>query len=69
MQEIEQQEYALERKRKALEAQISALKADYDAVETETLKNLSLKKKKIELALQDQGKMAQSRKSDESTEQ
>ncbi len=63
-QEIENKQLALDRKRKALNAQIDFLKAEFEAEEIETLKNIELNKLRENLLLQDRVDMAKNRKGD-----
>ena len=63
-QDIENQQLTLERKRKAINAQIDFLKAEFDAEEIETLKNIELNMLRENLLLQDRVDMAINRKGD-----
>ena len=63
-QEIENKQLALDRKRKAINAQIDFLKAEFEAEEIETLKNIELNKLRENLLLQDRVDMAKTRKGD-----
>jgi len=63
-QEINRKHFGLERKRVAMEAQIAELRAEFEAVESETLKLISIEKATTERLTQDQSKMAKSRKAD-----
>jgi len=63
-QEIVRQQISLERKRKAMEAQISLLRSEFDAEETQALKVIGIDKARDERFSQDKARMARSRKSD-----
>jgi circadian clock protein KaiC len=63
-QEIENKQLALDRKRKAINAQIDFLKAEFEAEEIEALKNIELNKLRENLLLQDRVDMAKNRKGD-----
>ncbi len=63
-QEIERKQFGLELKRAATEAQIVVLRSEFKADESETLKNIEMEKAKTERFVQDQKKMAKSRKAD-----
>lgn len=63
-QEINRKQFGLERKRAAMEAQITDLRAEFEAEESETLKIIDIEKARTKLFTQDQSKMAKSRKAD-----
>jgi circadian clock protein KaiC len=63
-QEIKRKQFGLERKRVALEAQVSELRAEFEAEESEALKNINIEKARTERFTQDKSKMAKSRKAD-----
>ena len=63
-QEIKSKQFRLERKRVAMEAHIGELQAEYEAEESETLKIINMEKARTEQFVQDQSKMAASRKAD-----
>ena len=63
-QEIERKQFGLELKRAAAEAHIVVLQSEFKADESETLKIIEMEKAKTERFIQDQKKMAQSRKAD-----
>lgn len=63
-QEIRRKQLELERKRKAMEAQIAVLRAEYEAEETEALKAVGLVETRYNRLLQDRIEMAKSRKAD-----
>jgi len=63
-QEIRRKQLELERKRKAMEAQIAVLRAEYEAEETEALKVVGLVETRYNRLLQDRIEMAKSRKAD-----
>lgn len=63
-QEIEREQFGLGLKRAAMEAQIVVLKSEFKADESETLKIIEMEKAKAERFVQDQKKMAKSRKAD-----
>jgi circadian clock protein KaiC len=64
-QMVDQKKIELERKRKAMEAQIAALQAEFEADETEVLKMIALDEAKSNQLLQNQLEMAVSRKADQ----
>lgn len=66
-QEIVRQQISLERKRKAVEAQIALLRAEFDAEESQALKVIGIDEAKVERFTQDKARMAMSRKSDADT--
>lgn len=63
-QEIARKQVALERKRDAMEAQITLLRAEFEAEKSEALKVLNIEMAKRERFAQDRARMAQSRKGD-----
>ena len=63
-QEIERKQFALGLKRAAMEAQIVVLQSEFKEEESETIKNIEMGKAKAERFIQDQKKMAESRKAD-----
>jgi circadian clock protein KaiC len=63
-QEIKRKQFGLERKRVALEAQVAELRAEFEAEESEALKNINIEKARTERFTQDKSKMAKSRKAD-----
>ena len=63
-QEIERKQSEIELKRAATEAQIVVLKSEFKAEESESLKIIEMEKAKTERFIQDQKKMAKSRKAD-----
>jgi circadian clock protein KaiC len=63
-QEIEQLEISLERKRKALEAQIAAMQANFDAEAKEQQRMIGQRRTQSQYRLQEQVHMAHSRKAD-----
>ncbi len=66
-QEIGRREFELERKRKAMEAQIVMLRSEFDAEEAEALKIIKSEKLKDERFTQNKARMAKSRKADANT--
>ncbi|MDR3626084.1 MAG: circadian clock protein KaiC [Ignavibacteriaceae bacterium] len=63
-QEIERRQFGLELKRAATKAQIVVLQSEFKEDESETLKIIEMEKAKAEMFIQDQKKMAESRKAD-----
>ena len=63
-QDIERKQFGLELKRAATEAQIVVLHSEFKEEESETLKTIEMEKAKTEMFVQDQKKMAVSRKAD-----
>lgn len=63
-QEIERKQLGLELKRAATEAQIAVLQSEFKAEESETLKIIEMGKAKTERFVEEQKKMATSRKAD-----
>ena len=63
-QETERKKLDLERKRKAMEAQIALLKVEFEAEEAEALKLIRNGEDQTQRLMQDQGEMALSRKAD-----
>jgi circadian clock protein KaiC len=63
-QEIERKQFGLELKRAATEAHILVLQSEFKAEESETLKIIEMEKAKTERFVQNQKKMAESRKAD-----
>jgi len=63
-QEIERKQSGLELKRTATEANIVVLQSEFKAEEVETLKVIEMEKAKTERFIQEQKKMAESRKAD-----
>jgi circadian clock protein KaiC len=63
-QNVERGQLGLERKRKALEAQIAALRAEFEAQETETLSIIGQEKAQAAQLAQERGDMGLSRKVD-----
>jgi circadian clock protein KaiC len=63
-QEVERGQLELERKRKALEAQIAALRVEFEAQETETLKIIAQEQTREAHLTQERVDMGQSRKAD-----
>lgn len=66
-QDIGRREFELERKRKAMEAQIVMLRLEFEAEEAEALKIIKSEKVKDERFTQNKAKMAKSRKADANT--
>ncbi len=66
-QEFGRREFELERKRKAMEAQIVMLRSEFEAEEAEALKIIKSEKVKDERFTQNKAKMAKSRKADANT--
>lgn len=62
--EIERKQLGLELKRAAAEAHITVLQSEFKAEESETLKIIEMEKAKTERFIQEQKKMAESRKAD-----
>jgi circadian clock protein KaiC len=62
-QVIEQRKRALERRRKNLDAQISSLKAEFEAEKTETLKLIAIDEARLMSIAKDSKEIAKSRKS------
>jgi hypothetical protein len=60
---IEQRKFALERKRKALEAQIDSLKKEFEAEEAESMKLIGIEENRMLVNVAGQKSMAESRKS------
>jgi circadian clock protein KaiC len=63
-QEIGRKQFALERRREAKEAQMILLQSEFDAEESEALKVIGIEKARNDRFIQDQAKMAKSRKGD-----
>jgi circadian clock protein KaiC len=63
-QEIERKQFGLKLKRASTEAQIVVLQSELKAEESETLKIIEMEKAKAEMFMQNQRKMAESRKAD-----
>lgn len=63
-QEIRSKQFRLERKREAMEAQITVLRSEFEAEESESLKVIGFEKARDERLNLDKIKMAKSRKSD-----
>ena len=63
-QEFRHKQFGLQRKRKALEAQIELLRSEFESEESEVLKGIENDKARNERFIQDQKKMADSRKAD-----
>jgi circadian clock protein KaiC len=63
-QEIRIKQFSLERKRKAMEAQIVMLRSEFEAEESETLKAIGNKKSREDRFAQDKVRMAMSRSGD-----
>jgi circadian clock protein KaiC len=63
-QEIGRKQFGLKRKREAVEAQIAVLRSEFEAEVTEALRSIKNDKARIERYLQDETKMAKSRKAD-----
>jgi len=63
-QEIERKQFGLELKRAAADAHIVVLKSEFKEEESETLKIIEMEKAKTERFVQEQKKMAESRKAD-----
>jgi circadian clock protein KaiC len=63
-QEIGRRQFELERKRKAMEAQIVMLRSEFEAEESEALKIIGSDKVRDERFTQDKARMAKSRKAD-----
>ncbi len=63
-QEIRSKQFRLERKREAMEAQITVLRSEFEAEESESLKVIGFEKARDERLNLDKVKMAKSRKSD-----
>jgi circadian clock protein KaiC len=63
-QEVERGQLELERKRKALEAQIAAMRVEFEAQETETLKIIAQEQTREAHLTQERVNMGQSRKAD-----
>jgi len=63
-QDVERKKLELERKRKALEAQISVMQIEFEAEEAETLKTISVGEGKFKQITLDEEEMALSRKAD-----
>lgn len=63
-QEIERKQVALERKRKAIEAQIVLLRSEFEAEEAEASKIIGIERARQERVAQDMARMAASRKED-----
>jgi circadian clock protein KaiC len=63
-QEIERKQLGLELKRSATQAQIAVLQSEFKAEESESIKIIEMEKAKTERFVQDQKKMAESRKAD-----
>ncbi|MCL4547129.1 MAG: circadian clock protein KaiC [Bacteroidetes bacterium] len=63
-QEIERKQFGLELKRAATDAHIVVLKSEFKEEESETLKTIEMEKAKNQRFIQEQKKMAESRKAD-----
>ncbi|MEW6652990.1 MAG: ATPase domain-containing protein, partial [Bacteroidota bacterium] len=63
-QEIEREQNALQLKRVAMEANITVLRSEYKANESEAIKRIEMEKAKAARFIQDKIKMAESRKAD-----
>lgn len=63
-QELTRKQFALDRKREAMEAQIVVLRTEFEAEETEALKVIGIEKARNERFTEDKVTMAKSRKSD-----
>ena len=63
-QEIKHLQFGLERKRKAMEAQIGLLRSEFEVEESEALSVIGIKKAQNERFIQNKATMAKSRKSD-----
>lgn len=63
-QEIKRKQFELERKHKAIEAQIALLRSEFEAEEAEALKVIAIEKERIEHSSLDKIKMSESRKGD-----
>ena len=63
-QEIERKKIEIERKRKAMEAQIVLLKSEFEAEESEAFTVIGIEKERNECLVQDQREMAKSREAD-----
>jgi circadian clock protein KaiC len=63
-QEVSRKQIALQRKREAMEAQVAMLRSEFEAEESETLKVIGIEKVRDERFIQDEAKMAKSRKGD-----
>lgn len=68
-QEVERQKLLLDRKRKALEAQILLLRTEFEANEIEAIKVTEIGKARNEQLSQDRSDMAKSRNADDKKEQ
>jgi circadian clock protein KaiC len=64
LQEVERRQLDLERKRKALEAQIATMRAEFEAQETETLNIIGQEQAQAAQLAQERGDMGLSRKED-----
>jgi circadian clock protein KaiC len=62
--DIERKKREINRKRKALEAQIATLHTDFESEESEALKMIEMEQDKIKRLKQDKIEMAESRKAD-----
>lgn len=63
-QEIEHEQFRLERKHAAMEAQIVALRSEFEAEKSEVLKSIGIEKARYERFIKNKAKMAKSRKGD-----
>ncbi|MDP2957676.1 MAG: circadian clock protein KaiC [Longimicrobiales bacterium] len=63
-QEIESKQFALERKREAMEAQIVVLRSEFEAEKSEVVKNIGIEEARIERFTKDKARMAKSRRGD-----
>ncbi len=63
-QEIKHLQFGLERKREAMEAQVALLRSEFEVAKSEVQRVIGIQKAVNERFVQDQGKMAKSRKSD-----
>jgi circadian clock protein KaiC len=63
-QEINRQQFAIERKRAAMEAKIMDIRAEFEAEEAETRKIINIEKARTKIIKLNQKKMAKSRKAD-----
>jgi circadian clock protein KaiC len=63
-QEIIRKQFELERKREATEAQISLLRSEFEAEQSEALKVIGIERGKSKRSIQDRARMAKSRKAD-----
>ncbi len=63
-QEIDSKQFALERKREAMEAQIVVLRSEFEAEKSEVVKNIGIEEARNERFTKDKARMAKSRRSD-----